>query len=114
MSHSALLTLVVLGHGLVLMYIVIGITASITYRFFLHAENCRRDRGERYETIEGFHHEEGVQVQLERNGRFTSAEDAKREKGQKHTRRAYILTKGNLQGTSGVAIVTRSDILVSF
>jgi hypothetical protein len=104
-----LLFTLVVGHGLVLMYIVIGISASITHKFLLHAENCRRDRGERDEIIEGSHQEEGTQ--LERNGRYTSAEGAKREKGQKHTRHAYILTKGNLQGTSGVAIVTRSDIL---
>jgi hypothetical protein len=67
------------------MYVTLGITASITYKVLLHAENGRRDRGERNEIIEGILQEKGTQIQEERNGRFKLIEDAKREKGQKHT-----------------------------
>jgi hypothetical protein len=67
----------------VLMYVTLGITASITYKLLLHAENGRRDRGDRNEIIEGILQEKGIQIQEERNGRFKSVEDAKREKGQK-------------------------------
>ncbi|KAH0836757.1 major facilitator superfamily domain-containing protein [Lanmaoa asiatica] len=43
-----------MGHGLVLMYICIGLISTIVLRFLLKAENGRRDRGERDEVIEGY------------------------------------------------------------
>ena len=67
-----------LGHGIVLMYIVIALISAVVYRFFLKRENDRRDRGERDEVIEGVN---DGREDLARNGRFASADDAKREKG---------------------------------
>ena len=64
-----------LGHGLVLMYICIGLTASVAIRFLLKAENARRERGERDEVIDGY--DGGLEV----NGRFGSVGEAKAEKG---------------------------------
>ncbi|KAJ7504258.1 MFS general substrate transporter, partial [Mycena galericulata] len=69
-----------LGHGLVLMYIIIGIIASTTYHLALRAENARRERGERDEVI-GEPAGGGDARNAERNGRFESVAEAKREKG---------------------------------
>ncbi|KAJ7091470.1 MFS general substrate transporter [Mycena belliarum] len=79
-----------LGHGLVLMYIVIGILASTTYHFALRAENARRDRGERDEVI-GKSGDPELDAQNEKNGRFDSVADAKREKGDEWSGYRYIL-----------------------
>lgn len=77
------------GHGLVLMYVAFGIIASITYRLLLHAENARRDRGERDELIEGVKDERGTAH--ERNGRFSTVDEAKREKGDEWSGYRYTL-----------------------
>ncbi|KAG9313103.1 major facilitator superfamily domain-containing protein [Chiua virens] len=74
-----------LGHGLVLMYICFGLISTVVVRFWLKAENARRDRGERDEIIEGY---EGG---LEANGVFESVEDAKREKGDRWSGYRYTL-----------------------
>jgi hypothetical protein len=64
-----------------------GIIASTTYHFALRAENARRDRGERDEIIG-----KTDDSQLnEKNGRFDTVEDAKREKGDEWSGYRYIL-----------------------
>jgi hypothetical protein len=69
------------------MYIMFGIIASTTYHFALRAENARRDRGERDEIIG-----KTDDSQLnEKNGRFDTVEDAKREKGDEWSGYRYIL-----------------------
>ncbi|KAF8269774.1 MFS general substrate transporter [Lactarius quietus] len=84
-----------LGHGLVLLFIGIGIISSIAYYAFLRRENAARDRGERDEVIEGdFRENEGAEEREERarrNGRFISVEEAKREKGDQWSGYRYIL-----------------------
>ena len=78
-----------------LLYICIGIVSSIAYYLLLRRENARRDRGERDEVIEGvFRVNEGAEDREERaqrNGRFASVEDAKREKGDRWSGYRYIL-----------------------
>ncbi|KAK6967111.1 high-affinity nicotinic acid transporter [Favolaschia claudopus] len=76
-----------LGHGLVLMYIGFGLISSLTYHFLLRAENARRDRGERDEIIGKVDDTE----LNEKNGRFETVEDAKREKGDEWSGYRYIL-----------------------
>ena len=51
-----------LGHGIVLIYIGLGIITSVVYYFTLKAENARRDQGIRDEIIDG----------VNDNGRFIS------------------------------------------
>lgn len=84
-----------LGHGLVLMYIGIGIICSTTYYMLLRRENAARDRGERDEVIEGdFREKEGTEEREERarrNGQFASVADAKREKGDRWSGYRYTL-----------------------
>jgi hypothetical protein len=84
-----------LGHGLVLLYIGIGLVSSIMYYVFLRRENAARDRGEREEVIEGvFKENEGAEEREERarrNGRFASVDEAKREKGDRWSGYRYIL-----------------------
>ena len=84
-----------LGHGLVLLYIGIGIVSSITYYVFLRRENAARDRGERDEVIQGvFREYENAEERGERarrNGCFTSIEEAKGEKGDRWSGYRYIL-----------------------
>jgi len=58
------------------MYIGLGIISSSIYMFFLRRENIRRDRGERDEIIGG-----DPSTGHEKNGRYDSIADAKREKG---------------------------------
>ncbi|KAJ8519847.1 hypothetical protein ONZ45_g3280 [Pleurotus djamor] len=77
-----------LGHGLVLMYIALGIVFSIIYRFFLARENQHRDRGERDEIIEGVKTEVS---QDEKNGRYVSVVEAKRAKGDEWSGYRYTL-----------------------
>jgi hypothetical protein len=74
-----------MGHGLVLMYIMFGIISTLCLRYFLKAENARRDRGERDEIIEGY--EGGLEI----NGRFASVDEARREKGDKWSGYRYTL-----------------------
>jgi hypothetical protein len=42
-----------LGHGIVLVYIGMGVLTSVVYWLTLRAENSRRDRGLRDEVIDG-------------------------------------------------------------
>lgn len=76
----------ILGHGLVLMYIGLGIIFSMIYLFFANRENKKRERGERDELIG----DEDVQGD-ESNGRFVTVEAAKREKGDAWSGYRYIL-----------------------
>ena len=84
-----------LGHELVLLYICIGMASSIAYYVFLRRENAARDRGMRDEVIEGvFRENEGSEereARAQRNGRFVSVEEAKREKGDRWSGYRYIL-----------------------
>lgn len=66
-----------LGHGIVILYIAIGLLCSIAFAVFLRRENARRDRGERDEVIKGIANNQAH----ERNGVFESVEDAKAFKG---------------------------------
>ncbi|KDQ61513.1 hypothetical protein JAAARDRAFT_76589 [Jaapia argillacea MUCL 33604] len=78
-----------LGHGIVLLYIGLGIIATIAMFFSLRAENARRDNGERDEVIEGV---TGPKAEvLEKNGRFATVDDAKREKGDEWSGYRYTL-----------------------
>ncbi|KAI1791780.1 major facilitator superfamily domain-containing protein [Ganoderma leucocontextum] len=67
-----------LGHGIVLMYIGIGLVMAIVYHLALRRENAKRERGERDEIIEGVN---DGQTELAKNGRYKSVADAKRNKG---------------------------------
>jgi hypothetical protein len=69
------------------MYMAFGIMASFAYHLLLKAENARRDRGERDEIIG----DESGEGKDEKNGRFATVEDAKREKGDQWSRYRYIL-----------------------
>ncbi|KAF7356464.1 MFS domain-containing protein [Mycena venus] len=74
-----------LGHGLVLMYICIGIIANSVFLYLLKKENARRDRGERDEVIGS------EELEDNGNGRYATVEDAKREKGDNWSGYRYIL-----------------------
>ncbi|KAJ7759162.1 MFS general substrate transporter [Mycena metata] len=74
-----------LGHGLVLMYICIGIIANSIFLYLLKKENARRDRGERDEVIGS------EELEDNGNGRYATVEDAKREKGDNWSGYRYIL-----------------------
>jgi len=78
-----------LGHGLVLMYIGIGIITSILFLVFLKRENARRERGERDEYIDDL-----PETQLPenmKNGRYATMDDAKRDKGDKWSGYRYTI-----------------------
>lgn len=77
-----------LGHGIVLIYVGIGLLVSVTYIVLLRRENARRERGERDEVIVGVNDGE---KHLEKNGVFASVADAKREKGDKWSGYRYRL-----------------------
>ncbi|KAJ3509347.1 hypothetical protein NLJ89_g5266 [Agrocybe chaxingu] len=79
----------ILGHGLVLMYIGIGIIASTTYLLYLKRENAIRDRGERDEIIEN--QPETHDAKNEKNGRYATIEEAKRRKGDKWSGYRYTV-----------------------
>lgn len=68
------------------MYIGIGFICANVFQFFLRRENAARSRGERDEIIGGV---EGKGH--ERNGRFDTVEDAKREKGDEWSGYRYTL-----------------------
>ncbi|KAJ3743662.1 MFS general substrate transporter [Lentinula detonsa] len=75
-----------LGHGLVLMYIGLGLIASTTFLVLLKRENAKRDRGERNEII-GDEKSSGHEV----NGRYDTVADAKREKGDEWSGYRYTI-----------------------
>lgn len=66
-----------LGHGIVLMYIGIGLLSTIIFAAFLARENRLRDRRERDEVIDGVVNK----YSHVRNGRYASVEDARLHKG---------------------------------
>ncbi|KAG6888873.1 hypothetical protein C0992_007269 [Termitomyces sp. T32_za158] len=82
--RSRIVRLTMAGHGLVLMYIGIGIIFTLIYHFFLVKENARRDRGERDEIIG----KDGTGN--EKNGRFATLEEAKVEKGDEWSGYRYM------------------------
>ena len=59
------------------MYIVIGWFSSLIYLVLLRRENKARDRGERDEVIDGIENKSADVV----NGRYSSVDEARREKG---------------------------------
>lgn len=75
-----------LGHGMVLMYIGLGMISSIICVFFLDKENKKRDRGERDEIIGDI-----TITGNEKNGRFATLADAKTEKGDQWSGYRYTL-----------------------
>ncbi|KAI0820751.1 MFS general substrate transporter [Trametes gibbosa] len=77
-----------LGHGIVLMYICIGLIMSVIYWLSLRRENARRERGERDEIIKGVNEH---QTELARNGTYASVADAKRDKGDEWSGYRYTL-----------------------
>jgi len=83
-----------MGHGIVLVYVGLGILGSVVYYFTLRVENARRDQGLRDEIIDGIN-DKGDPETVERlarlNGRFATVEDAKREKGDRWSGYRYIL-----------------------
>ncbi|KAF9785564.1 MFS general substrate transporter [Thelephora terrestris] len=83
-----------LGHGIVLVYIGLGVLTSVVYWLVLRAENSRRDRGLRDEIIDGVNDNgdpETVEKLTRLNGRFASVEDAKKEKGDRWSGYRYVL-----------------------
>ncbi|KAJ3548320.1 hypothetical protein NMY22_g1302 [Coprinellus aureogranulatus] len=66
-----------LGHGIVLMYIAIGLISTVVYAMFLARENRIRDQGKRDELIEGIENKHAN----EENGRYSSVENARLHKG---------------------------------
>ncbi|KAF9650536.1 MFS general substrate transporter [Thelephora ganbajun] len=83
-----------LGHGIVLVYIGLGILTSVVYWLILRTENSRRDRGLRDEIIDGVNDNgdlETVEKLARLNGRFATVEDAKREKGDNWSGYRYVL-----------------------
>lgn len=75
-----------LGHGMVLMYIGLGTISSIICVFLLDRENKKRDGGERDEIIGDI-----TITGNEKNGRFATLADAKREKGDQWSGYRYTL-----------------------
>jgi hypothetical protein len=69
------------------MYIGIGFIFSVIYYIALKKENAKRDRGERDEVIGGEKDDE----KSEKNGRFATIEDSKREKGDEWSGFRYML-----------------------
>ncbi|KAK0501550.1 MFS general substrate transporter [Armillaria luteobubalina] len=72
--------------GMVLMYIGLGMISSIVCLFLLDRENKKRDRGERDEIIGDI-----TITGNEKNGRFATLADAKREKGDRWSGYRYTL-----------------------
>ena len=78
-----------LGHGIVLMYIVIGLIMAVIYHVCLRRENARRERGERDEVIRGVN--DGQAAELSKNGTYASVAEAKRDKGDEWSGYRYTL-----------------------
>ena len=74
-----------LGHGIVLMYILLAIISTVVLQEVLRRENARRNRGERDEVIEGKTGGDSA------NGCFKSVEEAMREKGDEWSGYRYVL-----------------------
>ena len=66
-----------------------GFCAAVVMLLYLRRENELRKRGEREEIIVGVNDTmEGIN---EKNGRYATVEDAKRDKGDKYSGYRYIL-----------------------
>ena len=76
-----------LGHAIVLFYIATGFMCSILFAVLLKRENARRERGERDEIIRGAVSDRAH----ERNGTYSSVEEAKVSKGDKWSGFRYVL-----------------------
>jgi len=63
------------------------LTCSVIFAIFLKRENQRRDRGERDEVILGAENKKAN----ERNGTYTSVNEAKKEKGDSWSGFRYML-----------------------
>jgi hypothetical protein len=72
----------------ILAYIAIGWFCSLALLILLKRENARRDAGWRDEEIEGI---DNKQANGEKNGRFATVEDARREKGDMWSQFRYAL-----------------------
>ena len=70
------------------MYIGFGLIASTWYMILLKRSNARRDRGERDEIIEN--QVETHDARNEKNGRYTTVDDAKKEKGDEWSGYRYM------------------------
>jgi hypothetical protein len=71
-----------LGHGIVLLYIVIGWVTSLVFIVLLRRENGKRERGERDEVI-------GTGEKADKRV-YASVEEAKRDKGDGWSGYRYI------------------------
>ena len=74
-----------LGHAVMLAYVGVGLTGSVTMFFFLRRENTRRARGDRDEVI-GDSKEGDV-----KNGCYESVEAARRDKRDNWSGFRYII-----------------------
>lgn len=71
------------------MYIGLGLASNIIMLFFLRRENAARERGERDEIIgDGTVFDE---KKAQKNGKFATVSDAKREKGDDWSGYRYVL-----------------------
>ncbi|KAG8699315.1 hypothetical protein FRC09_006689 [Ceratobasidium sp. 395] len=77
-----------LGHGIVLMYIVIGWVTSLAFILLLRRENEKRARGERDEVIIAAGG--GIGEKAGGGGVYESVEEAKREKGDAWSGYRYV------------------------
>ena len=71
------------------MYICFGVIASVTLIILLKRENGRRDRGERDEIIEN--QVETHDPRNEKNGRYATVDDAKKDKGDEWSGYRYVI-----------------------
>lgn len=78
-----------LGHGMVLMYIVIGFIAATVLSIYLRRQNHRRALGLEDEVITGVNDDKADTHG--KNGVFVSVEEAKRSKGDKWSGYKYTL-----------------------
>ena len=78
-----------LGHGIILMYIGIALISAFAYRLLLKRENEKRERGERDEVIGGV--DSADSGEKTPNGRYSTVDEAKREKGDEWSGYRYTL-----------------------
>jgi hypothetical protein len=71
------------------MYICFGLIASVALIILLKRENARRDRGERDEIIEN--QVETHDPRNEKNGRYATVDEAKKDKGDEWSGYRYVL-----------------------
>lgn len=78
-----------LGHGIVVLYIGLGLICSIIYHIYCVRENAARDRGERDEIIDGGVGETSA-MDAGKNGRYATVADAKQDKGDEWSGYRYV------------------------